>query len=81
MNDYTKLREVVAYNEKQMDKVDGDQCSAENLATFYNGDAEIWNPFYESSCRFEVDPIKEYGEENIQKMINEYDKMMANKEG
>lgn len=77
MNDYTKLKEVVAYNEKQMDKVDGDQCSAENLITFDDCGVEIYNPFYESSGRFEVDPIKEYGDEKIQEMINEYNKMVS----
>lgn len=77
MNDYTKLREVVAYNERQIDKANGDQSSAENLVTFEDGGVAIHDPFYESSGRFEVDPIKEYGEEKIQEMINEYNKMVS----
>lgn len=79
MKDYSKLKEVVAYNENQLVKVDGDQGNAENLITFVHEEelVEIYNPFSDPSGRFEVDPIEEYGEEKIQEMINEYDKIMV----
>lgn len=79
MIDYSKLGEVLDHNERQMNKVDGDQGSAENLITFVfeEEEVEIWNPFLDSSCRFEVDPVTEYGEKNIQEMINKFNKLNA----
>lgn len=40
---------------------------------------EIHNPFYDVTGRFEVDPIKEYGEENLlilESKINKFEEKM-----
>jgi hypothetical protein len=76
-----KLLKIVAYNEELMDLADGDQSSAKGLITFLDESegVDIWHPFYDTTLRCEVDPIKEYGMEGIQQMLNEYDKLGVSK--
>ena len=73
---YSMLKEIVSFNEAQLNKVQGDQGSAVGLITFTDVDnsTSIYDPFYDSSLRFPVDPIKEYGIEAILLMYQAYAK-------
>lgn len=70
-----ELRLVVNYNEEKLKEVDGDQGSAVGLITIESDDCDVWNPFYDSSLRFDVDPIVEYGEVAIREMIAQFHKL------
>ena len=72
-----KLETIVAYNELIMDKVDHDQSNAKGLITFLDESegVEVWNPFYDTTMRVEVDPIKEYGLDKIGEMFVQYNKL------
>lgn len=73
---YSMLKEIVSFNEAQLNKVEGDQGSAVGLITFTDieNSTSIYDPFYDSSLRFPVDPIKEYGVEAILSMYQAYAK-------
>lgn len=66
------LKDIVKYNEKQLEKTNGDQTKAENLITFKFKDTNIYNPFLDETLRNEVSPTQYYGLGNIDKMIKEY---------
>jgi hypothetical protein len=68
------LKKIVAYNEKLLDEVDGDQGSAKGLIELDDekSGTSIWNPFLDSTLRTAVDPIKEYGEEAVTEMISSF---------
>jgi hypothetical protein len=66
------LKNIVKYNEKQLEKVNGDQTKAENLITFNFKDTSIYNPFLDETMRNEVQPTQYYGLDNIDKMIKQY---------
>lgn len=67
------LRVITVYNEQLLIKVDGDQGAAEGLITFADEVAgiSVWNPFYDTSLRFEVDPMLTYSENQLQFMVNQ----------
>lgn len=77
MEEYHILHEIVEYNIQQLEKVDGDQGQAEGLITLFceKEGVEVWNPFYDTTLRVEVDPIEEYGEEAIQYMIERFHRL------
>jgi hypothetical protein len=68
------LKKIVAYNEKLLDAVDGDQGSVEGLIELDDKKSgiSIWNPFLDTTFRTTVDPVKEYGEEAVTEMISKY---------
>lgn len=67
------LRVITIYNEQLLNKVDGDQGAAVGLITFVDEEAgmSVWNPFYDTSLRFEVDPILTYTEQQLQSMVDQ----------
>jgi hypothetical protein len=76
------LKKIVAYNEKVLEAVDGDQGSAKGLVELDDekSGTSIWNPFLDSTSRTIVDPVKEYGQEAVTKMISKYSlKKLMNK--
>ena len=52
-----QLEEVVMYNRTQVEKVEGDQGSAENIVEFEFEGMAIYDPYMDESSRFEVNPI------------------------
>lgn len=74
------LKKVVEHNEAILSKVDYDQSQAKGLITFYDAESEVevWDPFSDSSMRYEVEPVNEYGEKHLLKMIDSY-KVTINK--
>lgn len=73
-NDYEDLRKIVDHNYKQLEKVGGDQSSAEGLITLTESGIEVYDPFVDTSLINKVDPVKEYGEAQIKAMLVEWDK-------
>lgn len=73
------LRDIVKYNEKQLEKTNGDQNkAAEKLITFNFKDTNIYNPFFDETMRNEVQPSQYYGLGNINKMIKQYKEIQKN---
>lgn len=68
----SELEKVVAHNRKQVSLVEGDAGRATNVITFVFEGMSIYDPFYDSTLRFSVDPFEEYGMDNIKKMIEDY---------
>lgn len=68
------LKKIVAYNEKLLDAVDGDQGRASGLILLNDekSGSSIWNPFLDSTLRTTVEPIKEYGEKAVTEMISSF---------
>ena len=66
------LKDIVRHNEKELEKVNGDQNKAENLITFTFKDTNIYNPFLDETLRNEVSPTQYYGLGNIDKMVKQY---------
>ena len=66
------LKDIVRHNEKELEKVNGDQNKAENLITFTFKDTSIYNPFLDETLRNEVSPTQYYGLGNIDKMVKQY---------
>lgn len=69
------LRTVVSHNQKQISLVDGDVNYAENVISFEFEGMSVYDPFFDTTLRFPVDPIEEYGIENIQNMIDKYNEL------
>lgn len=69
------LKEIVKYNEKQLEEVNGEQDRAKNLIVFEFNGVDIYNPFLDETMRFEVQPSQHYGISNINKMIKQYKKL------
>lgn len=67
------LKLITLYNEKLLEKYDGDQGEAAGLITFTDEtqDISVWNPFYDTTLRFEVIPTEEYTEQQLQSMIDQ----------
>lgn len=67
------LKLITLYNKKLLEKYDGDQGAAIGLITFVDEThgIDIWNPFYDSTLRFEVIPTEEYNEQQLQSMVNQ----------
>lgn len=64
-----ELKKVVNYNERMLEKGKEDQ-----VITFYH-EAEgiaVSNPFYDTTERFEVDPLEEYKAKDLLRMISIY---------
>jgi hypothetical protein len=68
-----KLKLITLYNEKILEKVEGDQNLAVGLITFTDEiqGVSVWNPFYDSSLRFDVIPTEEYTEKQLQIMLDQ----------
>lgn len=69
-----ELRLVVEHNYRMLEHAEGDQSRAEGLITFLcvEENVNVFDPFYDTTLRVVVDPIEEYGEDNIKKMITEF---------
>ncbi|MDA2637470.1 hypothetical protein PDQ79_23515 [Bacillus cereus] len=67
-----QLEKVVEHNNFEMEKVKGNQCLAENLIVIDYEERSVYDPFFDESGRFEVNPIQYYGLKNIIKMIEAY---------
>lgn len=67
------LRVITIYNEQLLNTVDGDQGAAKGLITFVDEEegVSVWNPFYDTSLRFEVDPLLTYKESQLQAMVDQ----------
>lgn len=61
-----KLKEMVDYNYKQLEKVDFDQNQAENLYTIESNGQEVYDFFHDETMRDKVDPIEYYGKEKLE---------------
>lgn len=68
------LNTIVQYNGVQLERVEGDQTHAKNLITLFdeNEGVSVWNPFFDTTLIYEVNPIKEYGKDNIVRFIKDY---------
>ena len=66
------LKDIVRHNEKELERVNGDQNKAKNLITFTFKDTSIYNPFLDETLRNEVSPTQYYGLVNIDKMVKQY---------
>lgn len=67
------LEKIVEHNQKLLESADGNLNDIiDDMITFKYNEYNIWDPFKDESSRFEVDPVKKYGDENINKIINEY---------
>lgn len=73
-----KLKEVVVHNTKRLSLVGGDFNQASCIISFLHEDISIYDPFYDSTGRFEVDPVDYYGMINLQKMIKRFDDKTKN---
>jgi hypothetical protein len=78
---YKRLKAVVQYNKEQLKKVDWDQNYAEGLITLHeeNEGIDVWDPFHDTTLRFDVDPITEYGESKVTDMVLKYEKIREGK--
>ncbi len=75
-NRIKSLEEIVDYNKGLLKQAEGNMDEIINkMITFRYKGHDIWNPFNDETFRFEVDPLKKYGSKNIEKMINEYNKL------
>ena len=66
------LNDVVKYNQKELDKVNGDQNKAEKLYTIKYKGFSIWNPFFNVNMTKKVNPYVYYDKEELNKMLKEY---------
>ena len=67
------LRIITIYNEQLLNMVDGDQGAAEGLITFVDeqSDMVIWNPFCDTSLRYDVIPTDTYELHQLQSMVEQ----------
>lgn len=78
------LRIITIHNEQLLNMVDGDQGAAKGLITFVDdqSDMEIWNPFCDTSLRFDVIPTDTYKLHHLQSMVEQLSpKMVMNTGG
>lgn len=68
-----RLQLITLYNEHLLARYEGDQGAAVGLITFCDESQgiDIWNPFYDSSLRYEVEPTEEYTEEQLLSMLEQ----------
>lgn len=59
---YKMLKEIADENWRKMEKASFDQDLAKGLVTFSHEGFAIFDPFFDESLRYEVDPIEYYGE-------------------
>lgn len=72
-NQKTILEEIVNFNMEKIKNYDGDVNKALDDIFYFNyNENTIWNPFLDVTGRYEVNPEKEYGEDNIQYLINNF---------
>lgn len=76
---YSVLTNVVSYNESILEKRDHDLSDTSDLITFNHDGYNLYNPFYDVTVYNRVDPINEYGKNNILKMIREYNRKTGKK--
>lgn len=75
-NQIESLKEIVDYNQNLLSQADDEiNKVVTNMITFRYKGHDIWNPFKDETSRFEVDPLKKYGSENIEKMINDFNRL------
>lgn len=67
------LRIIAIYNEQLLSKVDGDQGAAKGLITFVDEQTNmtVWNPFCDTSLRFDVIPTETYELHLLQSMVEQ----------
>ena len=67
------LKEIVDYNKRVISENNGifNKAIDETIVLDYK-EYSIWNPFRDETMRFEVEPVKKYGEEKIDKFIDDY---------
>ena len=64
------LHKIVEYNESILNDEHSNQDDDRIIKFYYEKTAQnIYDPFYDTTYRFEVDPFEEYGEEYIDKFI------------
>jgi len=67
------LKEIVDHNKQIINKNNGSLNNAVDEAVVLNYQGHsIWNPFRDETMRYEVEPVKKYGEEKINKFIDDY---------
>lgn len=71
-----KLEKIVKHNQKMLAK------GREDLVVTFLDESEgisVWNPFFDVTERFEVDPINEYSPVELYSMIDNYKKLRLKK--
>ena len=65
------LEKIVEYNESILNDDHSNQDDERIIKFHYDKTGQnIYDPFYDTTYRFEVDPFEEYGEEYVNKFIN-----------
>jgi hypothetical protein len=75
-NQIESLKEIETYNKNLLNQAEGEINKVINeMITFRYKGYDIWDPFKDETSRSEVDPLKKYGSENIEKMINDFNRL------
>jgi len=65
------LHKIVEYNESVLNDDHSNQDDERIIKFHYEKTGQsIYDPFYDTTYRYEVDPFEEYGEEYVDKFIN-----------
>lgn len=75
---YSVLEKIVSYNESILEKRDHDLSDTSDLITFDHDGYNLYNPFYDVTVYNRVDPINEYGKNNLLTMIKRYNQVTGN---
>ena len=70
------VEQAVEYNINKLEEVNGQINKViDELIVLDTGHEAVWCPLRDISLRFKVNPAEEYGEDKIQKFINDFKKL------
>ncbi|MNG32591.1 hypothetical protein D3C84_1186420 [compost metagenome] len=66
------LKEIVKHNQFQLNLVEGDQGSAENLYTISHNEMDIYDFFSDETLMEDVNPLEYYDHNQLQEVVHQF---------
>lgn len=66
------LRDIVEHNNREMERVGGDQTYAEGLYTLESNGQDVYDFFLDETMRDYVEPLEYYKKEKIEEVVNRW---------